>query len=76
MTGNENRALGIYRITVIGLGVVALAVTLACTDFSRIEAPFLIYSVFTVTLASRVGVRIPKVKGFISVSDTFIFLAI
>lgn len=69
------RLYSAYRATVICLGVAALAFTLYKMDWSVIGANFLIFAIITVVFASRVIVRIPKVKGHISISETFIFLA-
>ena len=65
-----------YRITVIALGATALAATLVAMDWTAIGANFLIFSIITVVFASRVIVRIPNVKGHISISETFIFLSV
>lgn len=65
-----------YRGVVILLGTIALAFTLYQMNYESIEGRYLLFVTITVALASRVVVKIPRVKGHISVSDTFIFLAI
>ena len=68
----EDRALDIYRKVVIGLGAAALMFTISRLGLADLSPSYLLYSVLTIAVASRVGVKIPGVKGFISVSDTFI----
>ena len=76
MVQKEDRALNIYRKVVIGLGAAALLFTISRLSLADLSPSYLLYSVLTIAVASRVGVKIPGVKGFISVSDTFIFLSI
>ncbi len=61
---------------VIVMGAIVCAFVLMRIDFRLIESTFLLFAVVTLGFASRIVVQIPKVKGRISVSDTFIFLAI
>jgi diguanylate cyclase (GGDEF)-like protein/PAS domain S-box-containing protein len=76
MVQKESRVLNIYRRVVIGLGAAVLLFSCWRLDLAELSPGFLLYSILTIAVASRVGVNIPGVKGFISVSDTFIFLAI
>ena len=41
-----------------------------------LDIRFLVIAILTLVVGSRINIRIPRVKGFISVSDTFIFLVI
>jgi diguanylate cyclase (GGDEF)-like protein/PAS domain S-box-containing protein len=59
---------------VIGLGMVACAFTLFLLQPSELGWRFALISVLTLGFGSRVVVQIPRVRGQISVSDTFIFL--
>jgi len=61
---------------VIGLGIVACAFTLIRLQPSELGWRFALISVLTLGFGSRVVVQIPRVKGQISVSDTFIFLVL
>lgn len=72
----NNSAFDAYRGVVILLGAIAFAYTLYHMDYSAIEGRYLLFVIITVAVASRVVVKIPRVKGHVSVSDTFIFLAI
>ena len=68
--------LHIYSWTVIVLGSFVLLFTLARINFFQLGYSYLIFSVVTIVFASRIIVQIPRIKGHISVSDTFIFLSI
>jgi diguanylate cyclase (GGDEF)-like protein/PAS domain S-box-containing protein len=59
---------------VIGLGMVACAFTVFMLQPSELGWRFALISVLTLGFGSRVIVQIPRVRGQISVSDTFIFL--
>ncbi|HEX8352756.1 MAG TPA: EAL domain-containing protein [Pyrinomonadaceae bacterium] len=65
-----------YLWTVIVLGTVACAFTLARLDPSGLGLRFALISIVTLAFGSRVYVRIPRVRGDISVSDTFIFFVL
>ena len=61
------------------LALMGAAVTLLCAyrlPVSELDSRFLVLSLITVLAGSRITIKIPGVRGQISVSDTFIFLAI
>ncbi len=62
-----------YMLAVIALGAVAGAFTAARLDASELGLRFALISIVTLAFGSRVYVKIPRVRGDISVSDTFIF---
>ena len=43
---------------------------------SKLDLRFLFLAVITLTIGSRIAIQIPRVKGLVSVSDTFLFLVI
>ena len=64
-------------LAVIAIGFVCLAVTATRLHLEMIfSVHFWFLAAFTIGLGSRVTVQIPRFKSHISVSDTFIFLAI
>ncbi|MFN2414488.1 MAG: putative bifunctional diguanylate cyclase/phosphodiesterase [Pyrinomonadaceae bacterium] len=65
-----------YLWAVIALGVVAGAFTMSRLDTADLGLRFALISVVTLAFGSRVYVKIPRVRGQISVSDTFIFFAL
>ncbi|MBC7932940.1 MAG: hypothetical protein H7Z38_20445, partial [Rubrivivax sp.] len=65
-----------YMWLVIGLGLVACTYTVGGLRVGELGLRFALISVLTLCFGSRVVVQIPRVKGQISVSDTFILVAL
>jgi diguanylate cyclase (GGDEF)-like protein/PAS domain S-box-containing protein len=65
-----------YLWTVIVLGAVAGLYTVAHLQFSMLGMRFALISMVTLAFGSRVCVKIPRTKGQITVSDTFIFFVL
>ena len=65
----------IYIWLVITAGASALLFSLRLFPLSHIDLRFLVLAMATVIVGPRLSVQIPRVKAHISVSDTFIFLA-
>ena len=65
-----------YMRLVIAAGIVAVAVAALRLDTSVIDIRFLILFSFTTLVGSRIGIQIPKTQAEITVSDTFVFLAL
>ena len=65
-----------YFWTVIVLGMVVGAFNLVRLDLSELGLRFALISIVTLAFGSRVYVKIPRVRGEISVSDTFIFFVL
>ncbi len=65
-----------YQWFVIALGATAALVCAYYVAQKGIDPRFLILAPITIAIGSRITIRIPGDKGKISVSDTFIFLAI
>lgn len=61
---------------VVTIGAAALGFTIYKTNFAELSFIYVVFSLITLVLASRIVVQIPRVKGHVSVSDTFIFLCI
>ena len=61
---------------IIALGFVACVFTISRVQLSDIGLRFALISLLTLSFGSRMVVQIPRVKGQISVSDTFIMLAV
>jgi hypothetical protein len=61
---------------VSGLGLAVLLFTILRIDIFELGFSFLLFSLITLGFVSRIFVKIPGVKGKVSVSDTFIFLSI
>jgi diguanylate cyclase (GGDEF)-like protein/PAS domain S-box-containing protein len=63
-------------LAVITLGILCLATALYKLPLEKLTPQFFFLSFLTIALGSRITIQIPRFKSHISVSDTFIFLAI
>jgi diguanylate cyclase (GGDEF)-like protein/PAS domain S-box-containing protein len=66
----------IYRWLVISLGGLVVADSFYHLFEGEIEWSFLVLAAFTALVASQISIKIPRFNGSITVSDTFIFLAL
>ncbi|HEX8194733.1 MAG TPA: EAL domain-containing protein [Pyrinomonadaceae bacterium] len=66
----------IYRWLVISFGGLIVADSFYHLFESEIEWSFLVLAAFTALVASQISIKIPRFNGSITVSDTFIFLAL
>ncbi|MFL6255105.1 MAG: putative bifunctional diguanylate cyclase/phosphodiesterase [Pyrinomonadaceae bacterium] len=64
-----------YMWAVIALGAAACVFSVARLQPANLGLRFLLISLVTLAFGSRVYVKIPRVRGQISISDTFIFFA-
>lgn len=65
-----------YRWMVIACGALLFGSSVFQIFQSQIESEFLLLLTFTAFAASRINIKFPKFHGTITVSDTFIFLAL
>jgi diguanylate cyclase (GGDEF)-like protein len=65
-----------YRRIIAGLGVLVCVFSASRLPLDRIDMRFLLLAVMTVIVSSRIAVQIPRFDTNVTVSDTFIFLAI
>ncbi len=72
----KTSVLDLYHWTVIAAGAAVFTQTLLKVDFAQLDHTFWLFALVTVVFASRIVIPIPKTKGSVSVSDTFVFLAI
>ncbi len=63
-------------LAVIALGAAAAVFTCLRLDLSQFNLRFALLAFVTLAFGSRIIVRIPRVKSYISVSDTFVLLSI
>ncbi len=76
MAAKGSRFTQAYMWAFIALGAAAFAYSVARIPQERLDQRFLILAVITVGIGSRLSVRLPRVRGQITVSDTFIFLTL
>jgi len=60
----------------ITVGAVVIMLSLHRLSLAQLDWRFLLLAVITITIASRLSISIPRVKGEITFADTLIFLAI
>ncbi|HEX8708238.1 MAG TPA: ATP-binding protein [Pyrinomonadaceae bacterium] len=65
-----------YMLLIIGVGLTACLYSALTLPTTTLDLRFLLLAFVTITISSRLSVRIPRISGHISVSDTFIFLTI
>src|SRR5918993_4104185 len=63
-----------FMYTTIALGAVAASYSVWRISVPDLGLPFLLLALITLCFGSRIVVAIPRTKGIISVSDTFILL--
>src|ERR671933_1481701 len=76
-TMGKQRYVGAFMwlVVAIGGGVFLFSLfELPRYSLPRLDLTFLLVTVFTAAVGSRVAVKIPRISGQITVSDTFIFL--
>ena len=66
----------LYRWTVVLLGGVAFAYSAYATHAGSIDLKFLLLAALTVAASARLSIQIPRFDTNLTVSDTFIFLAL
>ncbi|MEP6850190.1 MAG: EAL domain-containing protein [Acidobacteriota bacterium] len=66
----------IYMTFVVIVGVVCLGTASAYLPVDNLDIYFALLAAFTIGVGSRITIQIPRFKSHISVSDTFIFLAL
>lgn len=62
--------------TVIVAGAACVLISILNFDVARVDVYLVLLSIFALLVGSRITVKIPRIKSHISVSDTFIFLAL
>src|SRR5260370_656927 len=70
------RLLKVLLSIMITVGAVVIMLSLHHLSLAQLDWRFLLLAVITITVASRLSISIPRVKGEITFADTLIFLAI
>src|SRR5215471_2639858 len=65
-----------YLYSMVATGGVVLLYSLSLLHRQHLDWPFLFLAGVTITVASRLSIKIPRVDGEITVSDTIIFLTL
>lgn len=72
----RQRIANAYQWLVVGIGALVFLKVAPHLPLERIDFQFLVIAVMTVVVSSRVAVKIPRFNTSVTISDTFIFLAI
>ena len=75
-TVKKARYAKIFQWTIIVLGALIIVLSAQRLQVRDFDLRFPLLSLITICVGSRITIQIPRTKGHISVSDTFIFLAI
>ncbi|MDQ2856274.1 MAG: hypothetical protein M3R68_08095, partial [Acidobacteriota bacterium] len=74
---NEKQRVAVtYQWLIIGLGSALFLSQIPRMPVERIDFRFLLIAAMTLIVSSRVAVKIPRFNVSVTISDTFIFLAI
>lgn len=68
--------LNSYMLIILTIGFLCLTAAVIGLPFHNFNIQLLILTAFTIGFGSRITVQIPTLKSHVSVSDTFIFLAL
>lgn len=72
---SQEQKLTIYKFVVIFLGGVALLGAISQLDSAILDWQFVFFTIFTLTIASRMNLHLPRTDVVLSFSDSMIFLA-
>src|SRR5919205_611381 len=73
---NRQSLIRAYMLTIIVAAAGAVFYSLLHFPLGRLDARLLALVILTIAVSSRLTIRIPRISGHISVSDTFFFLTI
>jgi signal transduction histidine kinase len=63
-----------YMWSVIAIGALVILLSAYRLPIARLDPPFLLLALIMIVISSSIAIRIPRISGGITVSDTFIFL--
>lgn len=63
-------------VVMIGAGAISMVHALLYLPFARVDVYLMVLATLTLGIGSRITIPIPRFKSHISVSDTFVFLAL
>lgn len=72
----SHRLFNLYLSLIACLGLFAVFYSLYCFPLKQLNFSFVLISIMTLGIGARLNIQVPRVKGYISLSDIFIFLTI
>ena len=76
LTGGRQKFVTLYRLLIVAIGAAVFVFSAYHLPTARIDLRFLVLSALTVFVSARISVKIPRVNANVTVSDTFIFVAL
>src|SRR5204862_4886444 len=73
---NRQTVMRAYMLAIIAAALGAVGYSLWHFPVDRIDGRLVALTILTIAVSSRLTIRIPRISGHISVSDTFFFLTI
>lgn len=73
---NKKQLRNVYLYSIALIGAVTTVLCLFLLPVGQLDAKYVALALITILIGSRITIKIPGARGEISVSDTFIFLAI
>jgi diguanylate cyclase (GGDEF)-like protein len=73
---DRQRVATTYQWLVIGVGLLLFNLQMRHVPFERIDVRFLLIATLTLMVSARVAVKIPRFNVSVTISDTFVFLAL
>ena len=72
----RQQATGVYMWSIVALGTASVLYAVYTLPAGIIDGYFLLLTLVTAVIGSRIAIRIPRIKVNITVDDTFIFIAL
>src|SRR5262249_36226147 len=76
LTPPKSNITNLYQWCIIAIGSFVFVVAASRLPVERIDFQFLLIAALTVIVSSRIAVKIPRFNTNVTISDTFIFLAL
>ena len=76
MKSLRQHSTNIYMWLIVTAGMVSVLYAAITLPTGIIDGYFLLLTLITAVLGSRIAIRIPKISGNITLEDTFVFIAL
>src|SRR5689334_14361723 len=72
----RQHSMSVYMWTVVAAGAACVLYATCKLQVGIVDGYFLLLTLITAVLGSRIAIRIPKISGNITLEDTFVFIAL
>src|ERR1044071_5823758 len=76
MKSLRQHSLNIYMWLIVAAGTVSVLYSVRTLPTGIVDGYFLLLTLITAVLGSRIAIRIPKISGNITLEDTFVFITL